>query len=280
MSRKAAAMPEILRELPPTAVVAAIEANEAAYWLYRAALAGWEVVRLADVVLYRSGEQNVERNGVLLPRLAPAAAQARVAAICEHFTTRGLPFLWWELPPELEPLVAARGLVLGSRDAGMAADLSRLPAALPVPLPAGMRIERVRDEEGAQEWRRALYAGHGESPPTPAPPAIFAPATYDDDEPLRCYLARRADGTPVATSQVLLAAGVAGVYCVTTVPQERRQGIGSAVTHAALLDARAQGYAVGVLGATAFGEGVYRRLGFERYMEMVAYEWYPPPAGK
>jgi GNAT superfamily N-acetyltransferase len=270
-------MPTILREGTRAAIVAAIEMNEAAYWLYRAARASWDVAEEPDVTLYRSGEANVERNGVLLPRLTEATAEARIAAICEHFMSRSLPFLWWEAPPALEPLLAAQGLVLGSRDAGMAAERSRVPEA--VPLPAGISVERVRDDAGACEWRAALYAGHGEPPPSPAPLETFAPASYGEDEPLRCYLARREDGTPVATAQLLLAAGVAGIYCITTVPQERGRGIGTAVTHAALREAHALGYAIGVLGATALGEGVYRRLGFKQYMEMTAYEWYPPPAG-
>lgn len=269
-------MPTILREPSRAAIVAAIEANEAAYWLYGAARAGWKVTQEPDVTLYRSGEANVERNGVLLPRLTEATAEARIAAIRRHFQARNLPFIWWEAPPAIEPLLAAQGLVLGSRDAGMAADLSHVPET--VPLPAGITVERVRDDEGAREWRAALYAGHGEPPPSPAPLETFAPASYGEDEPLRCYLARREDGTPVATAQLLLAEGVAGIYCVSTVPEERGQGIGTAITHAALREARALGYAIGVLGATALGEGVYRRLGFEHYMEMTAYEWHPPVA--
>src|SRR5262249_58376161 len=84
------------------------------------------------------------------------------------------------------------------------------------------------------------------------------------DEPLQFCLATL-DGEHVATAQILYAAGVAGVYCVATIPAARRQGIGAAITLAGLRAARARGYRAAVLGATTLGFPVYARLGFRTY---------------
>jgi len=60
------------------------------------------------------------------------------------------------------------------------------------------------------------------------------------------------------------------------VPEARRQGIGAAITLAALRDARAMGYRVGVLGASSAGYTVYKRIGFEEYCKIGIYEWRLP----
>jgi GNAT superfamily N-acetyltransferase len=90
----------------------------------------------------------------------------------------------------------------------------------------------------------------------------------------RYYLARL-DGEPVATAALTLAAGVAGIIAVTTIPAARRRGIGAAVTMAPLLEARARGYHVGVLQASEMGSPVYARMGFSEQFRYHNYRWGP-----
>ena len=81
------------------------------------------------------------------------------------------------------------------------------------------------------------------------------------------------DGKPVGTSQLFLSAGVAGIYNVTVIPEARFQGIGSAVTLAALLSARRLGYRIGILQASKQGYSVYRRIGFHDVGKLSVYLW-------
>lgn len=74
----------------------------------------------------------------------------------------------------------------------------------------------------------------------------------------------RHEGRLVATSLLFLAGGVAGIYSVATLPEERGKGLGAHVTAEPLRVAHALGYGVGVLQSTASGHPVYRRLGFEQ----------------
>ena len=99
---------------------------------------------------------------------------------------------------------------------------------------------------------------------------------------MQCYLAIL-NGQPVATSQFLLSAGVAGIYNVTCLPEARGQGIGAAITLAPLLEARLRGYRISILQASHLGYPVYRRLGFHDYGKLNIYLWEnetKPPAVK
>ena len=72
----------------------------------------------------------------------------------------------------------------------------------------------------------------------------------------------------VTTSAMCLADGLAGIYCVSTLPEERKQGLGAYATAAALRAARAVGYRVGILQASEAGYPVYVRLGFGVYAQV------------
>ncbi|NIN63867.1 MAG: GNAT family N-acetyltransferase, partial [Anaerolineae bacterium] len=81
------------------------------------------------------------------------------------------------------------------------------------------------------------------------------------------------DGETVGASRLFMGAGVAGVYAVGTLPKKRRQGIGTAMTLAALGEARRLGYRIGVLRAAEMALGIYRRLGFTDFCRFGVYEW-------
>ena len=66
--------------------------------------------------------------------------------------------------------------------------------------------------------------------------------------------------------------GVAGIYMVGTVPEARRQGIGTALSLAPLLEAREMGYRIGTLQSSEMGYAVYRRMGFKEHFRFGFYE--------
>ncbi|HEX8033270.1 MAG TPA: GNAT family N-acetyltransferase [Ktedonobacterales bacterium] len=263
----------IAHDLSPDALAAAIEENEIQYWLYRAHVAGWEVHENAALTWYYSGLDDAERNGVLRTDLPAGDADIHITKMLAWFDSRSVPMSWWggpsRRPADLGVRLVAHGLISEGEDPGMAVDLHALNEDLP--LPAGFAVERVRDGEAVRRWLRVLRIAHSRDPDvSQVPLALYGPAAFDDADPLRLYIAS-VNGAPVATALVLLAAGVAGVYYVATIPAARRQGIGAGVTLAALRDARAAGYHIGVLGASQMGVGVYQRLGFREYCKLTLY---------
>jgi len=144
-------------------------------------------------------------------------------------------------------------------------------------LRAGMTVEEVTSDTLA-DWSRVVAVAFG------CPEEyVDIPASYDRDvglpgeTALRRFLLR-IDGEPVASSSLLPgppAAGLAGIFCVGTLPHARGQGLGTSVTQAAMRAACQDGVRVAVLQASEMGRPVYERLGFDT----VAYitEHLPPP---
>ena len=143
----------------------------------------------------------------------------------------------------------------------MAVDLMALPEDLP--FPTGLEIVPVEQGEILQQWIHTASIGF-------EVPEEYEKVWYDFfveavlDPPFRSYLALL-HGQPVATSQLFLSAGVAGIYNVTCLPEARGQGIGAAITLAPSLAARRLGYRIGILQASDLGYRVYRRLGFQDF---------------
>jgi GNAT superfamily N-acetyltransferase len=71
------------------------------------------------------------------------------------------------------------------------------------------------------------------------------------------------DERPLAAAMGYLAGDVCEVIHVGTVPDARRQRAGAAVTSGVVVEAHHRGAVVAALQSTAYGERVYRFLGFE-----------------
>jgi GNAT superfamily N-acetyltransferase len=153
----------------------------------------------------------------------------------------------------------------------MAVDLLALNEDLPQP--SDLEIEHVRDVETLKKFGHAADIGFGI-------PDFVGKAILDIEASLgfehhlpRHHYVGLLKGEPVATSTLLLGAGVAGIYTVATIPKARRQGIGSAMTLAPLREARAMGYRIGVLRSSQMGLNMYHRLGFKECCKVDYYLW-------
>ena len=255
-------MDEILNDFSVRALDKAIEANLIKYYQNLGRSHSVELYDNSDMTRFLTGIPHPFMNGVFCKHLT---ARDAIEEALKPLKSKKVPFLCWigsaAQPADWGKQLEAYGLVYDEHYFCMAADLLALNEEFV--FPAGLTIEPVSDEVKLKHWIKAALIGFG-LPGNSDNICFDLFAGLGFDIPLRNYLGLM-DGKPVATSQLFLAAGVAGIYWVTTIPQARRQGIGMALTLAPLREAHAMGYRISVLHPSDMGRGVYRRLGFEDY---------------
>jgi GNAT superfamily N-acetyltransferase len=258
----------------------AIEANRFAFWADYGRSSRVEVHDEPDMMWFVTGIPSPGGNGVCRTRFERADVDARIEAVLDHFRARNVPLTWHVGPTTRPRNLGKRLLAHGLQDAGcepgMVVDLALLDDS--ADWCPGLDIQRVCEPEELDKWMDVFATGF-------KLPRSVADAMYEleldlglaQHPPRQLYLGSL-HGRPVATSLLFLGAGVAGIYGVTTLPHARRKGIGAAMTRVPLLKARATGYPVGVLHASAMGASVYRRLGFRECCQLRYYAWTGAPA--
>jgi hypothetical protein len=137
----------------------------------------------------------------------------------------------------------------------------RTPISFTTTLPAGYAFARANSPQQREAWATAFAHGFGFPPRTGPAFASRLGAETADDASIQYFWILK-DGQPVCTSVCVHGDGVAGIYAVATLPQERSKGLGAFATTEPLRIAHRLGYRVGVLQASDEGHPVYRRIGF------------------
>jgi hypothetical protein len=166
-----------------------------------------------------------------------------------------------EASEELVAVVTESGFALAESMPAMAVDLDALERP---GLPAGHELIEVDPARHRDAWNEALSRGYELPSPVAERFGPDRPRANASDCLFR-YFAVVADGAMVATSALFLEGGLAGVYCVSTVPEQRGKGLGAHATTEPLHIARDEGYRIGILQSSAMGEPVYKRVGFEQH---------------
>lgn len=149
----------------------------------------------------------------------------------------------------------------------MGVEIERLTNAT---LPSGYAWARVDGIEHRDAWSDVFARGYGLPLSVGAAFAGGIDGETRPDAPVQYFWILK-DERPVCTSLVFLHNGVAGIYGVATLPEERGKGLGAFATAEPLRRAHALGYRVGVLQASEDGHPVYKRLGFADFGEVALY---------
>lgn len=266
-------MHNVLSDLSPATLSKVSEDHYVESFTCFSVVSGVEVYAGEDMIRVVSpGIANSLTNTVVRCRLSADNVDTVIEETNEYFRSRGVVPHWRlcpsDLPPDLGERLAAKGLSLVEEQPAMAIDLEKVNPDIRAP--DGLKIERIADVEMLKEshgWIRQL--GGGKSLGTLLVD-VWSVYGFDAESRWQHYIAML-NGRPVSWASVFYATGVAGVYAVGTLAEARRQGIGSAITLRALLDARERGYRGGMLQSSEMGYNVYRRLGFETRFKIKVY---------
>ena len=122
-----------------------------------------------------------------------------------------------------------------------------------VDLPATeLTIEVVENERQYEDFMRVSETGRR-----------WVPSLQAATDPQVALLVGSYQGQTIATSRLSCLGEIGNIHGVVTDPKFRRRGFGTAMTWAAIAEARKRGCTSIVLSASEMGYPVYRRMGFQ-----------------
>lgn len=212
-----------------------------------------EIHELGGVFGFVTGIPLALFNGcVVIPPTTASQFDDVLGWLADH----GLPHRAWidgSMAGSLGEVLMARGF---QRDERAYPNMVLHPIPDPPDSPTAVTVVSVTSA-GLDEF--VAVSIEGGMPPEAAQRLFSASFAADPDVEL---FTGRLEGRAVGTAVAIRSQEVSGVYAVGTVPGSRRQGVGTALTWAAIQSGRAWGCEMVVLQASEMGYPLYVGLGF------------------
>lgn len=255
-----------------TNLAARMDANLVAYFGAYALTEGSQYQKFPGALFLYTGIPHYLFNSVNVTGRDSASIDAAFSSAEKCIAALGAPVLWRVSAAAASGAIKAQleqaGLQLQGSDPAMLADLSEPP---PPPQVDGLKIETVDGQAARYDWAwltcDAFELGEKVRKAMSECEAAIPESELTGQKRYIGYL----DGKPVAVSSLVLAADLAGVYAVATLPEARSRGIGTAMTLHAMMEGKHGGAKSAVLTASEMGKSVYERIGFSTIYEYDLY---------
>jgi ribosomal protein S18 acetylase RimI-like enzyme len=199
---------------------------------------GWramETVRLGEWLLRASGGFTRRSNSAMAAGDPGLPLDDALVVVKEWYVERGLPptvsYADGASPAGLSEALAAGGWQLGVESHVMTGEIAHalqgMPSAVGDALARGLELRT--DERPDDSWYACYSAG--------SHPVDDTARRVFEDHPAAAFVSLRDRGEAVAVARASVDARWAGLFAITVAPDRRRQGLGAAVTVAALKDA-------------------------------------------
>jgi ribosomal protein S18 acetylase RimI-like enzyme len=215
-------------------------------------------------------------NSVIRTRMTAAQVDEGIAAAVSRCREQKVSLMWLRLPnDEPKDLAAAlerHGVRQQFTDPGMVVDRATYQAA--ADRPPALSMQQVADHDLLERWLRVLVAGF-EFPAEASQPLlqVYRTLAVQEGQPTEQYLACW-QRERVATATIHFTGRTAGIYNVTTLPKDRRQGISLALCDHLLQRAWQRGCDLVCLQSSQPGFNIYRKLGFKTICQVHFHFWH------
>lgn len=256
-------------------IIQSIESNMFGHMSYFAThLSGMEVIDRPDMLIINSGLKSETFNYVCRVNLNESEIDNSLNFALNYFHQRQLPACWWiganSKPANLSEHLAKHGLKQVEEAAGMAMNLNELPENYL--LPEGLEIKPVTNINEIEHYANIISTCW--NPPDRNTIEFYQQAAaiaVRPESPVRFYLGYL-ENQPIATGELFLGGGVAGIYGLVTLEKYRKMGIGTAMSLTVLSHGKSLGYQTAILQGSEDGKNIYSRLGFKQFSDFFIYQ--------
>lgn len=205
---------------------------------------------------YVCGNGVIENDGDRIP------TEEEIDQAIQYFSAKNLPFMWWTSAKILE----TKGFQFGGILTGIALDISQgIPSKFPTS--SELKIKIVQTESELKVFTDLAADAFAMSPKAIEQWLALNDSVMKREEQVHfmAYL----NGIPVGTATLSVSRSSAGIWNLATVSEYRKRGIGSALVHAALMEAkkRQYGQVMAILMPKGLAWGLFTKLGFKAVCE-------------
>lgn len=216
--------------------------------------------------LYASGIDYVCVNGVMEKNGERIPTEEEIDSAIEYFSSKNLPFMWWTSAKILE----TKGFQFGGILTGIALDISQGIPPRP-PSSSDLKIKIVQSDSELESFTNLAGNAFAMSPKATEQWLALNDSVMKKNEQVHfmAYL----NGTPVGTATLSVAPSSAGIWNLATLPEYRKHGIGGALVHAALVEAKKMhlDQVMAILMPKGMAWGLFTKMSFKAACEFPFY---------
>jgi GNAT superfamily N-acetyltransferase len=216
--------------------------------------------------LYAWGMDYVCGNGVMEKDGERIPIEEEIDRVIEYFSSKNLPFMWWSSAKILE----TKGFQFGGILTGIALDISQGIPSKPS-ASSDLKIKIVQSDSELESFTNLAANAFAMSPIATKQWLALNDSVMKKDEQVHfmAYL----NGVPVGTATLSVASSSAGIWNLATLSEHRKHGIGGALVHAALVEAKKRHYdqVMAILMPKGMAWGLFTKMGFKAVCEFPFY---------